>query len=160
MATSAKQNVPPSGGAITERGGARKPTYQEVVDESLAQTFPASDPVSPSAALNAEREVGSERDQRDWALGERTTPGFDRSGGPREAEAPAAPIDRGPIPFPTQARHPATREERVRAAAYRRFLERGEGDGDDLRDWLEAEDEIEREDATLQQGSRPPDRQA
>lgn len=44
------------------------PTYQEAVDESLEMTFPASDPISPSAALHAEERVRTERDKTDWKL--------------------------------------------------------------------------------------------
>lgn len=44
------------------------PTYQELLDESLDQTFPASDPISPSAAMHAEQAIQSARDSRDWAL--------------------------------------------------------------------------------------------
>src|SRR5690349_14185289 len=58
----------PSGREITEQGGTDQPTYQQMVDESLAQTFPASDPISPSAAMKASDEVDSGRDSRDWAL--------------------------------------------------------------------------------------------
>lgn len=47
----------------------RVPTYQELLDESLDQTFPASDPISPSAALHAEQAIQSARDTRDWSLG-------------------------------------------------------------------------------------------
>jgi hypothetical protein len=140
-----------SGGEITRQGGSGQPTYQEVVDESLAQTFPASDPISPSAAMKADAEVDSERDQRDWALQQETTPGSapSEAGNERPGDAPASetkePIDRGPFRFPTQADHPPSREERIRAAAYRRFMERGGEHGDELRDWLEAEREIEEE---------------
>lgn len=44
------------------------PTYQELLDESLDQTFPASDPISPSAAMHAEQVIQSARDSRDWSL--------------------------------------------------------------------------------------------
>lgn len=44
------------------------PTYQELLDEALDETFPASDPISPSAAMHAERQIESERNQADWAL--------------------------------------------------------------------------------------------
>lgn len=37
----------------------------------------------------------------------------------------------------------ALREELVRQAAYRRWLERGKQDGNDLQDWLDAEAEID-----------------
>jgi hypothetical protein len=142
----------PSGGEITEQGGADQPTYQQMVDESLAETFPASDPISPSAAMKASEEVDSPRDARDWALKQDTA-----SEPARSTDAPAAadagpPIDRGPFRFPTQADHPPTREERVRAAAYRRFLERGGQHGDDMRDWLEAEREVDAGDRSVPNG--------
>lgn len=41
---------------------------------------------------------------------------------------------------------PMTREDRIRAAAYRRFSDTG-GGGDEVTDWLEAEAEIDAEDA-------------
>jgi hypothetical protein len=34
------------------------------------------------------------------------------------------------------------REERIRNAAYQRYLERGDGPGDSVADWLHAESEI------------------
>lgn len=36
-----------------------------------------------------------------------------------------------------------SREDRIREAAYRRFLARESGSGDDLTDWLEAEKEVD-----------------
>lgn len=45
------------------------PTYQELLDEALDQTFPASDPISPSAAMYAEKQVkGSNQNETDWYL--------------------------------------------------------------------------------------------
>lgn len=46
---------------------ARK-TYQAAVDESLDMTFPASDPISPSAAMHAEKRTETECDDVDWKL--------------------------------------------------------------------------------------------
>lgn len=46
----------------------RVPTYQELLDESLDQTFPASDPISPGAAVNAERRTSTDKDDVDWKL--------------------------------------------------------------------------------------------
>jgi hypothetical protein len=43
-------------------------TYQEHLDEAVAETFPASDPISPSAAMHAERETSNPRDSADWQL--------------------------------------------------------------------------------------------
>lgn len=56
------------------RGHASKPgpegghTYQSIVDASLEMTFPASDPISPSAAMYAEQQVSTPRDRTDWSL--------------------------------------------------------------------------------------------
>jgi hypothetical protein len=48
---------------------ARKvPTYQELLDESLDETFPASDPISPSAAMHADKQVVTDKDDVDWQL--------------------------------------------------------------------------------------------
>ncbi len=47
---------------------AKVPTYQELLDESLDETFPASDPISPSAAMHAERQVATGKDDVDWHL--------------------------------------------------------------------------------------------
>ena len=47
------------------------PTYQELLDEALDETFPASDPISPSAAMHADRLVHTDKDEHDWKL----TPG-------------------------------------------------------------------------------------
>jgi hypothetical protein len=46
----------------------RVPTYQELLDESLDETFPASDPISPSAAMHAEKQVSTAKDEKDWTL--------------------------------------------------------------------------------------------
>lgn len=48
--------------------GEKVPTYQELLDEALDETFPASDPISPSAAMHASHRVDSARDEVDWAL--------------------------------------------------------------------------------------------
>jgi hypothetical protein len=50
------------------------PTYQELLDESLDETFPASDPISPSAAMHAEKQVSTGKDDVDWQL----RPGADK----------------------------------------------------------------------------------
>ena len=44
------------------------PTYQELLDEALDETFPASDPISPTAAMHASHRIESARDEVDWAL--------------------------------------------------------------------------------------------
>jgi hypothetical protein len=46
----------------------RGPTYQQLLDESLEATFPASDPISPSAAMYAGEQVRTPRDEQDWQL--------------------------------------------------------------------------------------------
>ena len=43
-------------------------TYQAAVDESLDMTFPASDPISPGAAVHAEKQTQTKRDDVDWKL--------------------------------------------------------------------------------------------
>lgn len=45
------------------------PTYQELLDKSLDMTFPASDPISPTAAMHAEEmATKSKSGQTDWKL--------------------------------------------------------------------------------------------
>lgn len=53
---------------------AKVPTYQELLDESLDETFPASDPISPGAAMHAQRQVTTGKDDVDWQL----KPGADK----------------------------------------------------------------------------------
>jgi hypothetical protein len=43
-------------------------TYQEALDEAVEETFPASDPISPSAAEHAEKQISTQRDDKDWKL--------------------------------------------------------------------------------------------
>jgi hypothetical protein len=50
------------------------PTYQELLDEALDETFPASDPISPSAAMHADEPVKTPKDERDWRLKPTTEP--------------------------------------------------------------------------------------
>jgi hypothetical protein len=57
--------VASSGGDPAQQG---LPTYQGLLDEAVQETFPASDPISPTAAMHAERPVSTGRDERDWAL--------------------------------------------------------------------------------------------
>jgi hypothetical protein len=52
----------------TCKPAAKVPTYQELLDESLDETFPASDPISPSAAMHAARKVVTGKDDVDWQL--------------------------------------------------------------------------------------------
>ena len=41
---------------------------EELIDESLEETFPASDPISPGAAMRAERRIATSIDETDWEL--------------------------------------------------------------------------------------------
>lgn len=50
------------------RPGEKVPTYQELLDEALDETFPASDPISPSAAMAAEKRIQTDKDRTDWTL--------------------------------------------------------------------------------------------
>jgi hypothetical protein len=52
----------------SEKPAEKVPTYQELLDESLDETFPASDPISPSAAMHADRQIATPRDTTDWTL--------------------------------------------------------------------------------------------
>ena len=87
----------PSGG---DKVGAEQhgvPTYQELLDEALQETFPASDPISPSAAMSAEARLSTDRDETDWAL----QPGSEEAAADASKEAPAtgaAPKNRSPFP--------------------------------------------------------------
>lgn len=55
------------------------------------------------------------------------------------------------MPAPAQSMQPAievaSRNERIRRRAYELYLQRGNGSGTQLEDWLRAEAEIAREDA-------------
>ena len=85
---------PPSGGDLgTDPKGA--PTYQELLDEALQQTVPASDPISPSAAMSADQRISTGRDGVDWVL----QPG--KSGQPAAGSLPAPEPAAGESPFPT-----------------------------------------------------------
>lgn len=46
----------------------RVPTYQQLLDDSLEATFPASDPISPSAAMHAAEQTESPGHPHDWKL--------------------------------------------------------------------------------------------
>lgn len=46
----------------------RVPTYQELLDDALDQTFPASDPISPSAAMHTHALLQSTENPKDWTL--------------------------------------------------------------------------------------------
>ena len=65
---SAKPSTASADQANKGKADKAKKTYQEAVDESLDMTFPASDPISPSAAAHAERQTATKRDDVDWTL--------------------------------------------------------------------------------------------
>ncbi|HET9643915.1 MAG TPA: hypothetical protein VFP68_11305 [Burkholderiaceae bacterium] len=44
------------------------PTYQELLDEAVDETFPASDPIAPNAARHPTHAVSTGFDDRDWKL--------------------------------------------------------------------------------------------
>ncbi|MBK1616455.1 hypothetical protein CKO44_23725 [Rubrivivax gelatinosus] len=67
-------------------------TYQQALDEALDQTFPASDPISPSAAMHAEKQVASRGETKDWKL----QPGSERPVPDAAEPAPAAAPDTKP----------------------------------------------------------------
>lgn len=60
----------PEGGTVakTDRSAEKMPTYQELLDDALDQTFPASDPISPTAAMHAEKQIATDKDGKDWTL--------------------------------------------------------------------------------------------
>lgn len=67
----------------------KRPTYQEALDDALDDTFPASDPISPGAAMHAEREIETARDEKDWTLGSERAPA-QTAGAPAPSKSPAA----------------------------------------------------------------------
>jgi hypothetical protein len=54
--------------ARADRPEEKLPTYQELLDEAVEETFPASDPISPTAAMKADRPVRTRMDGKDWEL--------------------------------------------------------------------------------------------
>ena len=58
---------PASSGAQSDTRD-KAPTYQEVLDEALEETFPASDPIAPGAAMHAREKIVTEKDVVDWKL--------------------------------------------------------------------------------------------
>jgi hypothetical protein len=66
------------------------PTYQELLDESLDQTFPASDPISPSAAMSAEKRISTGKDAKDWTLKPGACPPQEESTARPQRDKPAA----------------------------------------------------------------------
>ena len=61
--TPAKKPTPPDPPATDEPA-----TYQDMLDESLEETFPASDPIAPGPAAHPGGRVASDRNAKDWAL--------------------------------------------------------------------------------------------
>jgi len=55
-------------GTVPSGPNQKLPTYQKLVDEALEATFPASDPISPTAAMRAANRVTTGKDDRDWKL--------------------------------------------------------------------------------------------
>jgi len=98
----------------TAPGENRLPSYQELLDETLVETFPASDPISSSSVVYVDEGHATERDAQDW-----------------DAELPGS--DELP-----------SRDDKVRHAAYLRAQARGFEPGHDVEDWLAAEAEIDR----------------
>lgn len=80
------------------------PTYQELLDEAVAYTFPASDPIATGAAMHVNAPVATSRDAADWTL----QPG---ASAPVRPTAQAPLPTPGPFPFPTRAAHAASPEE-------------------------------------------------
>jgi hypothetical protein len=73
--TSARRNDASAGEVLT---------YQDVLDEAIEETFPASDPIAPAVA-NAGPPVSTRRNPTDWKLEHRTT-----EAGPRPRPTPKA----------------------------------------------------------------------
>jgi hypothetical protein len=67
-----RTSAPPQGNTgqpdAAPEPGTGLPTYQELLDEALEETFPASDPISPSAAIHAAEPLRTARDAVDWVL--------------------------------------------------------------------------------------------
>jgi hypothetical protein len=51
-----------------------RPTYQDLLDDALEQTFPASDPIAFSAATYTASSIVSARNSVDWSLEPRPSP--------------------------------------------------------------------------------------
>jgi hypothetical protein len=52
----------------TPADDARLPTYQDLLDESLQETFPASDPISPNGACRTGQRISTGKNPTDWQL--------------------------------------------------------------------------------------------
>ncbi|HMN81188.1 MAG TPA: hypothetical protein PKA20_14805 [Burkholderiaceae bacterium] len=42
------------------------PSYQDLLDEALMETFPASDPIAAGGAIERTRPVDGGRNEKDW----------------------------------------------------------------------------------------------
>lgn len=62
----ARQDQRHSGAAVSPQ--AKVPTYQELLDAALDDTFPASDPLAVSTALHVHEPRTTARDCHDWSL--------------------------------------------------------------------------------------------
>jgi len=76
MTSKPKAPAPKPGKTTAGPSFEKVPSYQALLDDALDQTFPASDPISPSAAMYAEAQVATEKDAVDWVL----KPGGGRGG--------------------------------------------------------------------------------
>lgn len=73
---------------------AKVPSYQELLDQALDDTFPASDPIAASAATHVHEPRTTARDCRDWTLKPGACPpvgqpGDDGAGSPRSSRCRA-----------------------------------------------------------------------
>jgi hypothetical protein len=46
----------------------QRPTYQDLLDESLQETFPASDPIAPTGARHTGKRVSTSKNAIDWQV--------------------------------------------------------------------------------------------
>jgi hypothetical protein len=83
------------------------PTYQELLDDALDQTFPASDPISPTAAMHAEKQISTDKDKKDWTLKPGADPLCQGNTGADCADKPQAGTDEKAAKRPRKARGPA-----------------------------------------------------
>ena len=134
----------------TKQGSSRPRTRQTRRDEPVAQTLPTRDAISLPASMQAGDVLDSKPEQLDGGpiAGTSGVGTPDGDSPPQLSAATPGASDEGAasesIRQPTQQRLP--REERVRLAAYRRFLERGSEHGDDQQDWFDAEGAVDDED--------------
>lgn len=81
-ALKAKTTMPKAIPAIQQRPDDGN-SYQAALDASLEMTFPASDPISPGAALGMAHQFSTSRDQIDW-----------RQAASIDMQSPASPVQR------------------------------------------------------------------